>query len=323
MPATAGRRRTNACSRQAGGGGAFGGFGGRGGGGPRQFRPARSRHRRCHHRRINPQLNSCPEDTPCHIWAAWGRHSWQREGEVLHTCYRFFTVFGGIRRPVAQVSQPAVSPISQSAECGGIERAVLGVKPCICTIPTASDCASMAYKPQTTHIGAGKTRNGTLAFVGSSTFSVGGTVVHAAGACSADFQVCCIAGFPARWPHRKSCIRGQPCFCTVPSASDCASSAYKPQPTTQIRAGKTRNCTLAFVGSSTFSVGGTVVHAAGACSADFQVCCIAGFPARWPHRKSRAADLEIGDTAGLETCATGRRIPLETSRKPHWHLFKA
>ena len=57
-----------------------------------------------------------------------------------------------------------------------------------------------------------------------------------------------------------------------------------------------------------------MVHAVGACSADFEVCCIAGFPARWPHRKSRGADLEIGDTAGLETCATGRRIPPKTSR---------
>ena len=114
----------------------------------------------------------------------------------------------------------------------------------------------------------------------------------------------------------------KPCICTIPTASDCASMAYKPQ-TTHIGAGKTRNGTLAFVGSSTFSVGGTVLHAAGACSADFPVCCIAGFPARWPHRKSCAADLEIGDTAGLETCATGRRITLETSRKPHLQLFKA
>jgi len=39
-------------------------------------------------------------------------------------------------------------------------------------------------------------------------------------------------------------------------------------------------------------------------SADFQVCCIAGFQTRWSHDFARAADLEIGDTAGLETCAT-------------------
>jgi hypothetical protein len=52
-----------------------------------------------------------------------------------------------------------------------------------------------------------------------------------------------------------------------------------------------------------------------ACSADFQVCCIAGFQARWQSGKSSSADLEIGDTAGLETCATRRRIPLKTSRK--------
>ena len=51
-------------------------------------------------------------------------------------------------------------------------------------------------------------------------------------------------------------------------------------------------------------------------SADFQVCCIAGFqtrrPSGRPTRKvvstllplSSPADLEVGDTAGLETCAT-------------------
>src|SRR5262245_28777043 len=40
------------------------------------------------------------------------------------------------------------------------------------------------------------------------------------------------------------------------------------------------------------------------CSADFQVCCIAGFQTRSTHDDACAADLEIGDTAGLETCAT-------------------
>jgi len=46
------------------------------------------------------------------------------------------------------------------------------------------------------------------------------------------------------------------------------------------------------------------------CGADFQVCCIAGFQTRVPSASpmgsifSRPADLEIGDTAGLETCAT-------------------
>src|SRR6266545_2817194 len=39
-------------------------------------------------------------------------------------------------------------------------------------------------------------------------------------------------------------------------------------------------------------------------SADFQVCCIAGFQTRRLHDVERHADLEIGDTAGLETCAT-------------------
>jgi hypothetical protein len=40
------------------------------------------------------------------------------------------------------------------------------------------------------------------------------------------------------------------------------------------------------------------------CSADFQVCRVAGFPTRWS--SSSGADLEVGDTAGWETCATSR-----------------
>jgi hypothetical protein len=39
-------------------------------------------------------------------------------------------------------------------------------------------------------------------------------------------------------------------------------------------------------------------------SADFQVCCVVGFQTRVPFDLARGADLEIGDTAGLETCAT-------------------
>jgi branched-chain amino acid aminotransferase len=39
-------------------------------------------------------------------------------------------------------------------------------------------------------------------------------------------------------------------------------------------------------------------------SADFPVCCIAGFPTREPREVTRPADWEIGDTAGLETYAT-------------------
>jgi len=38
-------------------------------------------------------------------------------------------------------------------------------------------------------------------------------------------------------------------------------------------------------------------------SADFQVCCVADFQIRKPSELHRAADLEVGDTAGLETCA--------------------
>ena len=53
-------------------------------------------------------------------------------------------------------------------------------------------------------------------------------------------------------------------------------------------------------------------------SADFQVCCIAGFQTRSRPatrnasacsacpKPATAADLEIGDTAGWETCATGQ-----------------
>ncbi len=39
-------------------------------------------------------------------------------------------------------------------------------------------------------------------------------------------------------------------------------------------------------------------------NADYQVCCVAGFQTRGPIENARRADLEIGDTAGLETCAT-------------------
>ena len=39
-------------------------------------------------------------------------------------------------------------------------------------------------------------------------------------------------------------------------------------------------------------------------SADFQVCCVAGFQTRCWCNILCAADLEVGDTAGLETCAT-------------------
>src|ERR1700733_9528358 len=41
-------------------------------------------------------------------------------------------------------------------------------------------------------------------------------------------------------------------------------------------------------------------------SADFQVCRVAGFQTRWPH--GRGADLEVGDTEGLETCPTQHRL---------------
>jgi len=40
----------------------------------------------------------------------------------------------------------------------------------------------------------------------------------------------------------------------------------------------------------------------GSGGANSQVCRAVGFPTRWP--KLREADLEVGDTAGLETCVT-------------------
>jgi hypothetical protein len=51
-------------------------------------------------------------------------------------------------------------------------------------------------------------------------------------------------------------------------------------------------------------------------SADFQVCCVAGFQTRRLRECGRSADLEVGDTAGLETCATkaGGRCLEKSSR---------
>src|ERR1051326_7325995 len=40
------------------------------------------------------------------------------------------------------------------------------------------------------------------------------------------------------------------------------------------------------------------------CSPDFRVCGVAGFQTRGSLEHRRPADLEIDDTAGLETCAT-------------------
>ena len=44
-------------------------------------------------------------------------------------------------------------------------------------------------------------------------------------------------------------------------------------------------------------------------SADFQVCCVAGFQTCGQRDNPRLADLEIGVTAGLETCATEGSAP--------------
>jgi hypothetical protein len=51
-------------------------------------------------------------------------------------------------------------------------------------------------------------------------------------------------------------------------------------------------------------------------SADFQVCCVADFQIRKPSKRHRAADLEVGDTAGLETCATPWRDASRCRRAP-------
>ena len=42
-------------------------------------------------------------------------------------------------------------------------------------------------------------------------------------------------------------------------------------------------------------------------SADFQVCCIAGFQTRKLRDSQSFADLEVGDIAGLKICAASRR----------------
>jgi len=51
-------------------------------------------------------------------------------------------------------------------------------------------------------------------------------------------------------------------------------------------------------------------------SADFQVCCVADFPIRRPSKLRRTADLEVGDTAGLETCATASVDAFRSRRAP-------
>jgi hypothetical protein len=54
--------------------------------------------------------------------------------------------------------------------------------------------------------------------------------------------------------------------------------------------------------------------------AGFQTCCVAGFQTRWPDPLTCAADLEVGDTADLEVCATlnryGRGLPALPSMSP-------
>ena len=51
-------------------------------------------------------------------------------------------------------------------------------------------------------------------------------------------------------------------------------------------------------------------------SADFQVCRIAGFQTCGSLDYGHHADLEIGDTAGLETCATIRRFMEREQQSP-------
>src|SRR3984885_1521154 len=48
-------------------------------------------------------------------------------------------------------------------------------------------------------------------------------------------------------------------------------------------------------------------------SADFQVCCGAGFQTCWA--QGSGADLEVGDTEGLETCATQYAMGEDSARK--------
>src|SRR5271168_4990349 len=66
-------------------------------------------------------------------------------------------------------------------------------------------------------------------------------------------------------------------------------------------------------------------------SAGLRACCIAGFQTGPAQNVARAADLEIGDTAGLETCATILRrlnlmavrlaLPLEVLDRTPLSLF--
>jgi len=49
---------------------------------------------------------------------------------------------------------------------------------------------------------------------------------------------------------------------------------------------------------------GTAQRSRNPSSANFQVCCVAGFQTRCWGNVWCAADLEVGDTTGLETCAT-------------------
>jgi len=57
-------------------------------------------------------------------------------------------------------------------------------------------------------------------------------------------------------------------------------------------------------------------HCRNQSSADFQVCCVADFPIRRPSKLRRTADLEVGDTAGLETCATASVDAFRSRRTP-------
>jgi hypothetical protein len=57
-------------------------------------------------------------------------------------------------------------------------------------------------------------------------------------------------------------------------------------------------------------------HSCNQSSADFQVCCVADFPIRRPSKLRRTADLEVGDTAGLETCATASVDAFRSRRAP-------
>ena len=137
--------------------------------------------------------------------------------------------------------------------------------------------------------------------------------------CSADFQVCRIAGFQTRWRHRKLAhsTLGRPADLEIGDTAGWKPAVRLAQAACKVpvlphsqkgwsvrlsheRSGDARWVLIGISWVSNAAAGTRRLFG----SADFQVCGIAGFQTRWRHRKlahsilGRPADLEIGDTAG-------------------------